>query len=95
MEDLEKTKEEIRSYIETYVKVISSNLNESQNEFMKENLRSFYIAKAIEVLGLDWFINTLLNEIFEKYKDKDRQLTANMTALANLIFHSHTLNELL
>lgn len=88
--ELEKTKQEIREYIEQYVK-----MKESEDFVPCEDIKTFYIMKAIELLGLDWFITTLDTQIFEKYKYVDRELIANMTAVANLIYHDTNLKDLL
>jgi hypothetical protein len=92
MKSLEETKQEIREYIEKYVDKHASKEN-LVNEV--EDLKMFYMKKSIELLGLDYVVTMLNGEIWEKYKNADRQLTANMTALANLIYKDSRLEDLL
>ena len=90
MKNLEETKQEIREYIERYV-----DLHLSKENLVNENkeLQMFYVKKAIDLFGLDYVITMLNSEIFEKYKSTDRQLIANMTALANLIYMNTNLKD--
>ena len=84
--ELEKTKEELRSYINQYVE-----MKKSEDVDPGEDIKTFYIMKAIELLGLDWFMTTLNSKIYEKYKD--RELLAEMMAVANLICYETILKN--
>lgn len=83
MKTIEERKQEISEFIEEYVAKHKSKEN-LVNE--SDKLIEFYLKNAIELLGLDYVITKLNGKIFEKYKSTDRQLIANMTALANLIY---------
>lgn len=92
MKNLEERKQKICEFIEEYVAKHKSKEN-LVNE--SDKLIEFYLKNAIELLGLDYVITKLNGKVFDKYKNSDRQLIANMTALGNLIYANTKLEDLL